>query len=157
MSQFIHIQTISEIFDLFGLSNHIHHPLVGVVDFSKVNQPIDNEIKISADYYSIMFKNYPQNKIKYGRKLIDFQDGSLICMAPNQVLDIDIDEQASANLMGWGLFFHPDLIRATSLNEKMKEYSFFSYELSEALHLSEKESRFYMSACLKLILNLKKI
>jgi len=43
--------------------------------------------------------------------------------------------------MGWGLFFHPDLIRATSLNEKMKEYSFFSYETSEALHLSEKEKQ----------------
>ncbi|RZK63780.1 MAG: AraC family transcriptional regulator, partial [Pedobacter sp.] len=37
--------------------------------------------------------------------------------------------------------FHPDLIRATSLNDKMKEYSFFSYQTSEALHLPEKERR----------------
>ena len=41
--------------------------------------------------------------------------------------------------MGWGLFFHPDLIRSTSLNEKMSTYTFFSYEVTEALHLSEKE------------------
>ena len=135
----IHLQTISEIFLLFGLDKDIHHPLVGVVDFSKVNQQIDCEIKMSADYYSIMFKNYPDNKIKYGRKNIDFQDGSLICMAPNQVIEIDNNEQASENIMGWGLFFHPDLIRGTSLNVKMKDYSFFSYETSEALHLSEKE------------------
>jgi len=139
MSKIIHLQTISEIFLLFGLGNDIHHPLVGVVDFSKVNQQIDCEIKMSADYYSIMFKNYPDNKIKYGRKSIDFQDGSLICMAPNQVIEIDSNEQASENITGWGLFFHPDLIRATSLNDKMKGYSFFSYETSEALHLSEKE------------------
>ena len=139
MSNIIHLQTISEIFVLFGLGNDIHHPLVGVVDFSKVNQQIDCEIKMSADYYSIMFKNYPDNKIKYGRKNVDFQDGSLICIAPNQVIEIDNSEQASENIMGWGLFFHPDLIRATSLNDKMKDYSFFSYETSEALHLSEKE------------------
>lgn len=62
---------------------------------------MDEEIKISADYYSIMFKNYPNNKMKYGRKIIDFQDGSLICMAPNQVIEIDKDEQASENIMGW--------------------------------------------------------
>lgn len=135
----IHLQTISDIFSLFGLRNDIHHPLVGVVDFSKVNQQINCEIKMSADYYSVMFKNYPDHKIKYGRKMVDFQDGSLICMAPNQVIEIDNDEQALENIMGWGLFFHPDLIRATSLNEKMKDYSFFSYEISEALHLSEKE------------------
>lgn len=41
--------------------------------------------------------------------------------------------------MGWGLFFHPDLLRGTSLGTKMKDYTFFSYETSEALHMSDKE------------------
>jgi AraC-like DNA-binding protein len=141
MSKIIHLQTISEIFSLFGLPNDIHHPLVAVVDFSKVNRQIECEIKMSADYYSIMFKNYPSNKFKYGRKVIDFQNGSLICMAPNQVIEIEKDEQASENIQGWGLFFHPDLIRGTSLNDKIINYSFFSYETSEALHLSEKEKQ----------------
>jgi hypothetical protein len=150
MSKFIHLQTISEIFKLFGLHNDIQHPLVGVVDFSKVSQQIDCEIKMSADYYSIMFKNYPDNKIKYGRKIIDFQNGSLICMAPSQVIEIDSNEQASENIMGWGLFFHPDLIRATSLNDKMKDYSFFSYETSEALHLSEKEQQVLYDCIIKI-------
>jgi len=69
-----------------------HHPLVGVVDFNEVNQHMADTIKISSDYYSIMFKNFPNNKFKYGRKFIDFQDGSLICMSPNQVIEIDGDE-----------------------------------------------------------------
>ena len=137
----IHLQTISEMFLLFGLAGDIHHPLVGVVDFSRVDQQIDCEINLSADYYSIMFKNYPDDKIKYGRKIIDFQDGSLICMAPNQIIEIDNNEPAPKSVNGWGLFFHPDLIRATSLNDKMREYNFFSYQTSEALHLSEKEKR----------------
>lgn len=44
-------------------------------------------------------------------------------------------------VLGWGLFFHTDLIRNTSLNLKMKDYIFFSYEISETLHLSEKEKQ----------------
>jgi AraC-like DNA-binding protein len=153
--KFIHLQTVSEIFKLFGLPKEIHHPLVGVVDFSKVNAQLDCELKMSADYYTIMFKNYPDNKIKYGRKAIDFQDGSLICMAPNQVIAIDNDEQAAENIRGWGLFFHPDLIRATALNDKMKAYSFFSYETSEALHLSEKERQVLFECVAKIDQELK--
>lgn len=154
-SEFIHLKTISDMLKLFGLGNNIQHPLVAVIDFSKVDEQIDNEMKISADYYSLMFKNYPSNKMKYGRKVIDFQDGSLICMAPNQVLEIDNDLEASENLMGWGLFFHPDLIRTTSLNDKMKDYSFFSYETSEALHLSEKEKQVLYDCVLKIETELK--
>lgn len=138
---FTHLHTISEIFNLFGLTKDLYHPLIGVVDFSKVSQQTNHDIKLSADYYSIMFKNYPNDKFKYGRKPIDFQDGSLICMAPNQVIEIDRQERASENIQGWGLFFHPDLISATSLVGKMKDYSFFSYETSEALHLSDKEKQ----------------
>jgi len=155
MGKFIHLQTISEIFILLGLHNDIRHPLVGVVDFGKVNRQIDDEINMSADYYTIMFKNYPDNKMKYGRRIIDFQDGSLICMAPNQVIEMDRNEQASENVMGWGLFFHPDLIRGTSMSNKMKEYSFFSYETSEALHLSEKERQILYDCVLKIDTELK--
>lgn len=149
---FIHLQAIAEIFNLFGLAKDLHHPLVGIVDFSKVCQQGQEGIKLSADYYSIMVKNYPNNKFKYGRKLIDFQDGSLICMAPGQVIEIDQDEQAAESIHGWGLFFHPDLLRGTSLNAKMRDYSFFSYETSEALHLSQKEKE-VLTDCVRKIQN----
>ena len=56
--------------------------------------------------------------MKYGRKAIDFQDGNLICIAPNQMIEMDDEVESTENMMGWGLFFHPDLIRAMSLNEK---------------------------------------
>ena len=141
MSEFIHLQTISDLFSLFKLNENIQHPLIAVVDFSKVDEHIGDDVKISADFYTVMFKNYSKNNVKYGRKAFDFQDGSLICMAPNQVIAMDDEFEVSVNMMGWGLFFHPDLIRATSLNDKMKEYNFFSYEISEALHLSEKEKQ----------------
>jgi AraC-like DNA-binding protein len=138
MSEILHLQSITDLHKLFNLGNS-QHPLVAVLDFSQVSEQVDQNAKISTDFYSIMFKNYCKNNIKYGRKAIDFQDGNLICIAPNQTIEIDNEIEQRENMLGWGLFFHPDLIRATSLNDKVKSYSFFNYEVSEALHLSDKE------------------
>ena len=138
MKEIINLQSIADLYKLFDLG-HSQHPLVAILDFSKVSEQVEQNSKITTDFYSIMFKNYCKNNIKYGRKTIDFQDGNLICIAPNQVIEIDNEIEPIENMMGWGLFFHPDLIRATSLNDKIKDYSFFTYEVSEALHLSDKE------------------
>lgn len=138
MKELIHLHSITDLHKLFniGISNH---PLVTLLDFSMVTEQVEQNSIITTDFYSIMFKNYCKNNIKYGRKAIDFQDGNLICIAPNQLIKIDNEVEEREDKMGWGLFFHPDLIRSTSLNEKIKNYSFFHYEVSEALHLSDKE------------------
>lgn len=149
MNQIIHLQSISELSKLFNLG-HNQHPLITVLNFSEVSEQVQQSSKISTDFYSIMFKNYCKNTIKYGRKTIDFQDGNLICIAPNQVIEIDNEEEAREDKMGWGLFFHPDLIRSTTLNEKIKSYSFFHYEVSEALHLSDKEKNILFECILKI-------
>jgi AraC-like DNA-binding protein len=138
MKELIHLQSITDLHKLFNLGKS-QHPLVAVLDFSKVSEQVETNSKITTDFYTIMFKNYCKNNIKYGRRTIDFQDGNLICIAPNQIIEIDNEVEEREDKMGWGLFFHPDLIRSTSLNEKIKSFSFFNYEVSEALHLSEKE------------------
>ena len=149
MSEIIRLQSISDLHKLFNLRNS-QHPLVAVLDFSKVSEQVNQNSKISTDFYSIMFKNYCKNNIKYGRKAIDFQDGNLICIAPNQTIEIDNEIEHRENMLGWGLFFHPDLIRSTSLNDKLKRYNFFNYEVSEALHLSDKEKNILLECVQKI-------
>ena len=39
------------------------------------------------------------------------------------------------------IYFHADLIRNTTLGARIDDYSFFSYEVHEALHLSEQEEK----------------
>lgn len=140
MKQIIHLETISEI-NRFVQQGGAKHPLVAVIDFSKVDEYIEAGTRISCGFYSVMFKNYCINNLKYGRQQYDFQEGSLICIAPKQVVELDSEIEKREDMMGWGLFFHPDLVRGTALGSRMKDYSFFSYEASEALHLSEKEKQ----------------
>lgn len=149
MSTLLRLHSIADLSSLFELAN-ITHPLVAVIDFGKVSGRYSENLRIATDFYAIMFKNYCQNTVRYGRKNIDFQDGSLMCMAPQQLIEIDTEEENKADKLGWGLFFHPDFIRASSLNEKMKEYSFFTYTVTEALHLSDKEKHTLHDCILKI-------
>ncbi|MCP4437871.1 MAG: hypothetical protein GY810_02925 [Aureispira sp.] len=48
------------------------------------------------------------------------------------------------------LYFHPDLIRNTSLGAKIDKYSFFNYEVHEALYLSGQEEEI-LTQVIKLI------
>ena len=139
MKPIIQLHNISDINNF--VKSKTNHPLVAVVDFSKADEYIEEGTRITADFYSIMFKNYCANKLRYGRQPYDFQDGSLMCIAPKQVLTMDNEIEKKDDMLGWGLFFHPDLLRGTSLGNKMDDYTFFSYETSEALHLSEKEKQ----------------
>jgi AraC-like DNA-binding protein len=149
MNDLLHLKTISDLYKFLNLG-YAQHPSVAIVDFGKTIENITEEISIKTDFYSIMFKNYCRNHIRYGRKTLDFQDGSLVCLAPNRVITIDTDIEVKEDMMGWGLFFHPDLIRGSALGSKIKDYSFFSYEMSEALHLSEKEKQLLYDCILKI-------
>lgn len=148
MKPIVQVKNISEINNF--VKGVTKHPLVAVVDFSKVDELIEDDVRISCDFYCIMFKNYCANNMRYGRQQYDFQDGSLICIAPKQILTMDSEIEKKEDMMGWGLFFHPDLIRGTALGAKMKDYTFFSYETAEALHLSDKEKQILHDCVLKI-------
>jgi len=137
MDEIIKIENISQLYDMMYQSKPLH-PLIGVIDFSEHNIRVYNEMKVSLGFYSVMFKNLCPGTMRYGRNYYDFQEGTLFFTAPNQVVVMENLEDTD-DVYGWALIFHPDLIRGTSLNKKMKNYSFFSYELYEALHLSELE------------------
>lgn len=150
----IQLKTIADLHNVFNLG-HSHHPLVAVLDFSKVTENVEEYSKVTTDFYSIMFKNYCKNNMRYGRKAIDFQDGNLICISPNQTIEMDNEVVEREDKMGWGLFFHPDLIRSTSLNDHLKNYRFFDYDISEALHLSDKEKNVLFECIQKIQIELQ--
>jgi AraC family transcriptional regulator, transcriptional activator of pobA len=112
------------------------HPLVSVLDQSK-SKPIQAARFISG-LYIVFLKNVKCAEIKYGRNHYDYQEDTLIFIAPGQVAGFE-EEEEFIQPNGWALGFHPDLIRGTHLGRHIKDYSFFSYDANEALHPSERE------------------
>jgi AraC-like DNA-binding protein len=120
------------------------HPLISVVGASwqppmEVNVPLINR-RIISHLYSASLKQGNECGLKYGRTSYDFQEGSLLSIAPGQSI-VPITEASDLRREhdGWTLLFHPDLLRGTSLAAKMHQYTFFNYDSNEALHLSAAE------------------
>lgn len=141
----INIETISEYNDTLGVETL--HPFVSVIDLSK-SKPMKH-MRHTFSFYVVFLKDEKNCDVLYGRQRYDYQKGSVISMAPGQVIGIE-DTGEVFQPKGWALCFHPDLIRGTTLGRNMKEYSFFSYEVNEALHLSEKERTIFID-CLEKI------
>jgi len=104
MNNIIHLETITDLHKLIPQSQ-VKHPLIKIIDFTKFDGKFDSGMKISSGFYTIMFKNYCVNKLKYGQKNYDFQEGSLICIAPRQIISLDEKVEKKDNAIGWGSIF----------------------------------------------------
>lgn len=133
------ISSISAYNNLLGVETQ--HPLVSVIDFSKCAQ-MYHERHI-FDFYVVFLKEVKCGDMTYGRHTYDYQEGTIVCIAPGQVIGI-VNNGEKFQPKGWALCFHPDLIHGTSLGKHISEYSYFSYEAHEALHISEKEREVFV-------------
>ena len=91
-------------------------------------------------FYTVFLKDVKCGDIQYGRRTYDYQEGTLVFLAPGQCVGFD-NRGVKFQPKGWALLFHPDLLRGTQLGRNIRNYTFFSYEVREALHLSEQERR----------------
>jgi len=112
------------------------HPLVSVIDFAKV-EPFQFA-RTQMNVYAIFLKDIKCGNLKYGLHNYDYEEGTLIFVAPGQIFGVEGDGKKHKG-SGTALIFHPDLIRGTSLGKHINDYTFFSYEVNEALHLSARE------------------
>jgi len=142
MSNIFKLESISILNSLFQQAAP-RHPMVNIIDFSKVNfdnLEIVSEQKVSTSFYGVLSKQLKSGSLKYGRGHCDFQEGSLFFFAPNQVATLENPEIDECTY-NWGIFFHPDLIKGTPLFNKITQFTFFNYQSDEALHLSEEEKQ----------------
>ncbi len=141
----LNIETIFEYNDILGVRTL--HPLVSVIDLSKA-KPM-RHMRHTFSFYTVYLKEVKCGDLIYGRQYYDYQEGTVVCLAPGQVIGIE-DNGETFQPKGWALCFHPDLIRGTSLGSHIKEYTYFSYEVNEALHLSLEERGIFVD-CLNKI------
>lgn len=137
MSEILDLITVNDYSSKFNLPTM--HPLVNVLDLSKGAWAIkEKRAAVRYHFYGVFLKQGQNCILNYGRQNYDYQDGTLVFVGPGQVVNVThVDTKIKPS--GHVLLFHPDLLRGTNLGNNMDKYSFFSYELYEALHLSQKE------------------
>ena len=145
MSAITQLNSVTEYNQLRGVKTL--HPLVTMLDLSKaVPMPAQN---FYFGLYAIYLKELECGELTYGRSKYDYQEGTLVFIAPGQVLGIQ-PKVKTFQPKGWALLFDPELIRGTSLGRIIKEYNFFSYDVNEALHISDNERKIIVD-CFKKI------
>ena len=138
--EIFNIQSITQVHEYMGLEKP-RHPLVSIYENSCINaEQVPAEQRFTSELYVISLKGGIAGSFNYGRNSYDFQDGTMVFMSPNQVFSPHQAEVVD-DPSGWTLLFHPDLIRKSELGRNISQYSFFSYEANEALHVSDEEKQ----------------
>jgi AraC family transcriptional regulator, transcriptional activator of pobA len=123
------------------------HPLVTVIDLSKAKPRRASNMYFGL--YTIFLKDVKCGDLRYGKNIYDYQEGTLVFIGPGQVVGVD-DTGVTYQPKGYALAFHPDLIHGTTLGRHILDYTFFSYQSNEALHLSERERKIVLDCFSKI-------
>ena len=136
MEEIYKIETIEQYNNMCGFKTM--HPLVAYVEFNESNSKFIPG-RHTMGFYSLFLKETKGCVINYGKTKYDFDGQTIVSIAPDQV--VGYESVAGVPKKAKGILFHPDFLHGTSLERKMKDYTFFSYASNEALHLSEDERK----------------
>lgn len=139
MAEVFVIDSISQAHQVAGLPAP-KHPLVSVAYPKDFRPSMDFKgLKVIHNLYQITLKQPGCGNLMYGKNSYDYEEGTLVFTAPGQATSFEEEFTEDASLDGWTLAFHPDLILRSALAEKIDRFTFFSYDVNEALHISEQE------------------
>lgn len=112
------------------------HPLLTLFTCNPLRSVASYEV--TTDFYIIALKKLASGEIKYGRTRYDHNSGSMYFLKPQQNIQMkDIALEGD----GFEIWFHEDYLSGHPLHTEIKKYSYFNYELNEALHISPKEEK----------------
>ena len=134
MSKILKVRSVNDYGSYLGCP--ARHPLVCVIDYAEVS-PIRHSLN-NYGVYALFLRDDVGVELDYGCGRYDYNQGTLLCVAPGQVGGKE-DNGERVSITGWALLFHPDLLRGTPLEKRIRDYSFFDYRVNEALHMSDRE------------------
>lgn len=110
------------------------HPLINIVDLEG-RICSDNEEPLVLNFFSVWMKKGVAGYLGYGEGQMNFSNGTMVFLSPGQVLYTHKHQHNA----GWGLVFHPDLLKGYPLAQTIRSYDFFSYTADQALAVTAEE------------------
>lgn len=145
MDNLVRFETVND-YNVFN-RNETLHPLVSVIDMSRASPRTGPNAYYGL--YMIFLKDVMCGDLRYGKHTYDYQEGTLVFIAPGQVVTVENNGELYQP-KGWVLAFHPDLIHGTALGKHIHDYTFFGYQSKEALHVSERERKIVLDCFSKI-------
>ena len=136
MNQIYVIESVKQMHEFLGLEKP-QNSLISIIPNKIFRGMKLGNIRFYSELYTIALKENIKGLCLYGRTNYDFEDGTLLFIAPGQIMSSS--SEIEENIDGFTILFHPDLIRSFDLAYYIGSYDFFSYEINEALHLSAEE------------------
>jgi hypothetical protein len=99
-------------------NNETLHPLVSVVNLSKASPRQASNMYFG--FYTVFLKEVICGDLRYGRHTYDYQEGTLVFIAPGQVVSVS-NSGETYQPKGHALIFHPDLIHGTVLGRHIQD------------------------------------
>lgn len=134
MSTILKVKSVNDYSRYLGCAEQ--HPLVSVIDYAEVS-PIRHSLN-NYSVFALFLRDDADVALDYGCGKYDYNQGTLLCIAPGQVGGKE-DNGEWVAITGWALLFHPDLLHGFPLERHIRDYSFFDYRVNEALHMTDGE------------------
>lgn len=132
----IAFDTIQQVNDYYGIPTL--HPMVTVVNLDRTNYIATTAMQFRYGVYAIWLKETKGCKLSYGRTPYDYDEQTVTSFEPGQTVTAEaVGPTVRPKCVG--LMFHPDFLHRTNLGRNISRYEFFSYNSTEALHLSQSE------------------
>lgn len=132
MGKILKVHRVNDYTDYIGAPRL--HPLVSVIHYDELEHcrhSLNN-----YDVYALFIADEMLENLTYGRINYDLARHALMCVAPGQIGG-KTDTGEEIQTKGWGLLFDPELLHGTQLGNEMSRYSFFSYNINEALLMTD--------------------
>ncbi|WP_196893095.1 helix-turn-helix domain-containing protein [Aureivirga marina] len=135
----LEINSITQLHQILGLKPP-KHPLISVIYYKDIKDIDFDGMRAILNLYMISLKENHSGSFGYGRISYDFTEGVMVFTKPNQILE-GKGKRVKQESKSWMLVFHPNLISRSHLAKTIDSYSYFSYDVHEALHLSDDEKQ----------------
>lgn len=134
MNEIIQIDSVQKYNDIRGAETL--HPMVSVLDYK--NLKMIEDVNYNFGLYAVFLKETICGDLMYGKQTYDYQEESLVFVSPGQVLSVGKYDETKLP-KGKVLLFDPEFLHGTELSKNFPQYTFFNYDMNEALHLSTRE------------------
>ena len=112
------------------------HPQVTIINLA--HSGVEQE-RVKFEFYAVLLiEECADGYSCCGREYYDYSHATMVFLKPGEIFRMS--EAGVLPGKGGLLAFHPDLLFCTSLNNRIGNYTFFSYRKEEALHLSQRET-----------------